>query len=120
MHRAQPNPFVARAPTRDLPMDMPLEHFASNAAEVARLLKSMANESRLMILCHLSEREMTVSELGRELPLSQSALSQHLGILRREAIVATRREAQFVRYSLASEDVRAIIATLCGIYQAER
>ena len=66
---------------------------ASNACE---LLKAMANEWRLMILCQLSEGEKTVSELQHLLGLSQSALSQHLAILRREKIVRSKKHAQSV------------------------
>ena len=97
-------------------MDIPLEQMQSNAARASSILKSMANQSRLMILCQLAEREMSVGELLESIPLSQSALSQHLGMLRREKLVATRRESQFIWYSLASGDARAIIGTLYDLY----
>ena len=74
---------------------------ATNACE---LLKAMANEWRLMILCQLSEGEKTVSELQSLLGLSQSALSQHLAILRREKIVRSRKHAQSVSYSLTGDE----------------
>lgn len=91
----------------------------ANAARATALLKSMANESRLMILCLLAEQEMTVTELGQQLSLSQSALSQHLGLLRREGVVKTRREAQFIRYSLDSHEVERLIATLCELFKPQ-
>lgn len=97
-------------------MDIPLEQMQENASRATTLLKSMANESRLMILCQLSEQEMTVGELTQKVPLSQSALSQHLGILRREKLVKTRRESQYVWYSLASGDARALIGSLYEIF----
>ena len=74
--------------------------------------KLMANPHRLMILCHLLDTELSVSELNRHLPLSQSALSQHLAVLRNAGLVQTRREQQTIFYSLASKEVRALMATL--------
>lgn len=100
-------------------MDLPLDQMQANAARATALLKSMANESRLMILCLLADRELTVTDLGQRLSLSQSALSQHLGLLRREGLVKTRREAQFIRYSLDSKEVEQLIATLCELFQPE-
>jgi len=82
------------------------------------LLKSMANETRLMILCQLLNGEKSVGEMHENIPLSQSALSQHLAVLRRERLVSTSRVAQSVFYSLASEEVRAIIETLYQLYCA--
>lgn len=93
-----------------------LHDMASNACE---LLKAMANEWRLMILCQLAEGEKTVSELQALLGLSQSALSQHLAILRREKIVRARKHAQSVSYSLAGDEATRVMATLhdvfCGV-----
>ncbi|MBY6127698.1 metalloregulator ArsR/SmtB family transcription factor [Qipengyuania aquimaris] len=89
-----------------------MELLQENAARATALLKSMANESRLLILCQLSQAEMSVGELAEVVPLSQSALSQHLSLLRREGLVKTRRSSQFVYYSLDSEDVQAVIGTL--------
>ncbi len=87
-----------------------------NAEKACTLLKSMANETRLMILCQLAGGESSVGDLLEVIPLSQSALSQHLAILRRERLVATRREAQSIVYSLASDEVRAVIGTLYVLY----
>lgn len=75
-------------------------------------LKAMASPSRLMILCALVEGERTVGQLTDEAGLSQSAVSQHLGKLRAEKLVATRRDAQSIHYRLADETVRDIIGTL--------
>lgn len=100
-------------------MELPLEQMQANAAQATSLLKSMANESRLMILCQLSQQEMTVGELTNRIPLSQSALSQHLGVLRREKLVKTRRESQFVWYSLDSEEAKAVIGTLYDLFCAQ-
>ena len=93
------------------------------AAHACDLLKAMANEWRLMILCQLSEGEKTVSELQRILGLSQSALSQHLAILRRERIVQARKHAQSVSYSLAGDEATKVMETLhdvfCGAANSE-
>lgn len=95
---------------------MTAEDMQENAAHATTLLKSMANETRLMILCQLAEGERSVSELLETTPLGQSALSQHLAVLRRERLVSARREAQSVYYSLASREVRAVIETLYGLF----
>jgi DNA-binding transcriptional ArsR family regulator len=90
-----------------------LHDVASHAVD---LLKAMANEWRLMILCKLAEGEKTVSELQRCLGLSQSALSQHLAILRREKIVKARKHAQSVSYSLAGNDAPKVMNTLHEVF----
>ena len=91
---------------------MPLSEMARHAEDAAQFLKMMANPHRLMVLCYLLEAEMSVSEINEHLPLSQSALSQHLAVLRNSGIVQTRREQQTIYYSLASDGVHAIIAVL--------
>lgn len=94
-----------------------LHDMASHAVE---LLKAMANEWRLMILCQLSEGEKTVSELQDILGLSQSALSQHLAVLRREKIVKSRKHAQSVSYSLAGDDAPRVMTTLHEVFCASQ
>lgn len=86
---------------------------ASNACD---LLKAMANEWRLMILCQLAEGEKTVSQLQALLGLSQSALSQHLAILRRERIVTSRKNAQSVIYALAGDEATKVMESLHDIF----
>ena len=86
------------------------------ARRAAPLLKAMSNPSRLVILCQLAEGERSVGELEQEVGLSQSGISQHLAILRREQVVATRRDKQTVFYSLASADVMALMATLHKVF----
>ena len=90
-----------------------LHDMASHACE---LLKSMANEWRLMILCQLSEGEKTVGELQSLLGLSQSALSQHLAVLRRERVVRSRKHGQSVSYSLAGDEATMIMETLHELF----
>lgn len=83
-----------------------------NAKEATALLKALANENRLMILCYLDGKELSVSELNESLDLSQSALSQHLAVLRRDELVKTRRESQTIFYSLNGDRASTIIRTL--------
>ena len=87
------------------------------AAEATQLLKLLANENRLMILCRLvAQREMSVGNLAAGVGLSQSALSQHLARLREEGIVATRRDAQTVYYRVADPHARRLLTLLKNIY----
>lgn len=86
------------------------------ASSACVLLKAMANEWRLIILCQLAEGEKTVGELQRTLGLSQSALSQHLAILRREKIVRSRKHAQSVSYSLTGDDATKVMESLHDVF----
>ncbi len=86
------------------------------AKQTADLLKIMANENRLMILCTLMSQEMSVSELNSHIPLSQSALSQHLAVLRRDQIVETRRESQTIYYRVKSPEVSKLLNVLREIF----
>lgn len=89
-----------------------------NAGRAAELLAAMANPRRLMILCNLVEQEMNVTQLAARIGLGQSPLSQHLARLRTQGLVVARRDAQQVRYSLASDEVRQVLATLYALYCA--
>ena len=80
----------------------------------AGLLKVLSNENRLMIVCHLGQGEMTVSEINERFDLSQSALSQHLAVLRKEGVVTTRRASQTIYYSLASPEAARLIEFMHG------
>ncbi|EKB1971710.1 ArsR/SmtB family transcription factor [Vibrio parahaemolyticus] len=95
---------------------MNLQEMEKNSAKAVVLLKAMANERRLQILCMLHNQELSVGELCTKLELSQSALSQHLAWLRRDELVATRKEAQTVYYTLKSDEVKTLIQTLHGLY----
>jgi DNA-binding transcriptional ArsR family regulator len=83
--------------------------FETQAGAAARLLRALANERRLMILCQLTEGERSVG-------LSQSALSQHLAVLREEGIVATRRESQMIWYRIADPAALKVVSTLAEIF----
>jgi DNA-binding transcriptional ArsR family regulator len=90
------------------------------AEDAAELLAAMSNPKRLLILCHLLDQELSVSQLSELVDLAQSPLSQHLSKLRALRLVATRRDGQMVLYRLASGDVAKILTTLHGIYCAPR
>ena len=93
-----------------------LARLCGRAEEAAALMKALSNESRLLILCTLAGKELSVTELNEQIPLSQSALSQQLAVLRREGLVTTRKEAQTVYYSLAPSDALRVIELLRELY----
>lgn len=83
-----------------------------HAFKATELLKALANEQRLMILCHLVQGPLSVGQLNDRVALSQSALSQHLAVLRESGIVRTERESQTVWYSLPPGAVTRLLAVL--------
>ena len=94
-----------------------LDRFSGQAAEAVAVLKSIAHEGRLLVLCYLSEAgELSVGELVDRIGLSQSALSQHLAKLRFEGLVATRKSSQTVYYRIAEPRVLTLLATLHDLY----
>ena len=97
---------------------MELEQLANNAEQAEAFMKILANKNRLMILCTLMDQERSVSELNHSIPLGQSALSQHLAVLREHKLVDTRRDAQSIYYSVSDPRVKQIIEKLyeffCG------
>jgi DNA-binding transcriptional ArsR family regulator len=101
-----------------LPPLPPVTQFGRHAAEAGALLKSLANPHRLKILCLLGEGELSVGTLNERLPLSQSALSQHLAVMREQGLVRTRRESQTIHYSVlpgpALEVIRVLHRHYCG------
>ncbi len=80
--------------------------------KASKILKSIGNQRRLEILTCLSQQELSVGELERKIQISQSALSQHLGRLRRDDIVTTRREAQTIYYSLYSDNILKLLQSI--------
>lgn len=93
-----------------------VSQFEASAAGAARLLRALANERRLMILCQLADRERSVGEIQPLVGLSQSALSQHLKVLRDEGVVAARREGQTVWYRIADPAAVKVVTTLAEIF----
>ena len=100
------------APTRRVSRDL-----KAKAGQVAELLRAIANDRRLLILCRLVEcGEATVGQLADEVQLSQSALSQHLARMREEGLVTFRRDAQTLWYRIADARVEDLLATLHRLY----
>ncbi|MEF2070414.1 ArsR/SmtB family transcription factor [Consotaella aegiceratis] len=100
----------------DFPVEMNTAALEENAERAAALLRSIGSKWRLLILCQLVHGEKSVGELERIIGLSQSALSQHLMVLRRHELVQTRRSAQMIFYSLNGREVSAVLSTLYGLY----
>lgn len=93
-------------------MNFDTEKMKEKASEASCLLGSMANDKRLMILCQLVEGEKSVGQLADVLGVRQSTVSQHLALLRRDGLVAPRRDAQTQYYSLKGDSARAVLQTL--------
>lgn len=94
------------------------EEFLDSAREATAFLKALANENRLLVLCHLADGEKSVTELEQLIGIRQPTLSQQLARLRSEDLVKTRREAKTVYYSLASDDVMLVIQLLHKMFCA--
>jgi DNA-binding transcriptional ArsR family regulator len=88
------------------------------ADEASEILRALANRHRLLILCQLIERERSVGELADFLEIRDSTVSQHLALLRREGIVAARRDGQTIWYSISSATARALVEALYRAYCA--
>ncbi len=96
--------------------DMNMGELQSRALRAAGLLKAMSNPTRLMVLCQLAEGEKSVGELEQVVQISQSALSQHLAVLRSRGLVASRRAGQSIYYSLDGPEAPALLAALYEVY----
>jgi len=90
------------------------------AAEAARLMKTLANPDRLMLLCQLSQGEMSVGELEASLGIMQPTLSQQLGVLRSEGLVDTRREGKHIYYRVLSPQALAVLQVLYAQFCEKR
>lgn len=93
-----------------------IQKLRENAGEAERLLKSLANPDRLLLLCQLAKGEMNVGQLEQQLGIHQPTLSQQLGVLRREGLVATRREGKQIFYRINSGPALAVINTLYHLF----
>lgn len=97
-------------------MDRDVAKLEKKASHAATVLKSISNKWRLLILCQLVKGEKSVSELLEVVDLSQSALSQHLAVLRETKLVSTRRESQVIFYSLHGSEAPTILGALYDLY----
>lgn len=92
------------------------QELLKKAGEAAAMLRLLANEKRLLVLCQLVEGERSVTALAESVGLSSSALSQHLARLRTDGLVKTRRESQTIHYRLASSKAAQLLETLASLY----
>lgn len=97
-------------------MKMHAAEMNAAAEEASGLLKSLANRHRLLIVCQLVERERSVGELAALLDLRASTVSQHLALMRKDGLVAPRRDGQTIWYSIASAPARKVLGTLYSVY----
>jgi DNA-binding transcriptional ArsR family regulator len=99
-------------------MDMNMHDMQANADRAVDLLKALGNRSRLMILCQLIQGERSVGDLAQRIGVRETAVSQQLTLLRKDALVRARRDGQTIYYSLASEEAGRVIQTLYELYCA--
>ncbi len=100
--------------TSNRPLEMQRMRVA--AAQASSVLRALANEDRLLLLCQLSEGEKSVGELEALLDIRQPTLSQQLGVLRSEGLVFTRRDGKRIHYSIADPSVLTLLQTLYILY----
>lgn len=96
--------------------DAEMEALGIQARKASELLKALSHETRLMILCLLSEREMSVSEIEEIIKLPQATVSQQLARLRLDKLVTTRREGRQIHYRIADKDVSSVVESLYDIF----
>lgn len=93
-----------------------VDELMTQARKASKLLRSLSHETRLLILCLLSEREMSVSEIEETVQLPQATVSQQLARLRLDNLVVTRREGRMIYYKIADKDVTRIIESLYDLF----
>lgn len=96
-----------------------LDSMHESAERACRLMKALANPDRLMLLCQLSQGEMSVGELEAALGIRQPTLSQQLTVLRDEELVQTRREGKYIYYRVLSDDALAVLKVLYARFCAK-
>lgn len=115
LHALHPDKIKANIAKSDA---INFDQLKASATEAANLLKSLSHPDRLLLLCQLVQGEACVQDLEQLTGIRQPSLSQQLGILRGQELVATRREGRQIYYSIASDDAMAILEVLyqrfCG------
>lgn len=96
--------------------DINIETLRANADRAVELLKVLANQDRILLLCRIAQGECNVSELENQLQIHQPTLSQQLAVLRRADLVQTRRDGKQIHYRVASSEALAVIATLYDLF----
>ena len=115
----KPATAPAAAPAGGAATTSDIEALKSKAPEVAEFLRLLANPNRLLLLCHLSQGERSVTEIQRDLDLKQPALSQQLAELRQSGLVQTRRESRSIYYAVKDGRARAVVGMLHAIFCAD-
>lgn len=93
-----------------------MDEMADHAQSASDLLKALAHESRLMILCLLVEGEKSVSEIQEIMDMRQPSVSQQLVRLKYDGIVQARRDGRTIYYSIGSEEAREVVELLYKLY----
>ncbi len=102
--------------TENSGLEFDVVRIQNHVGQASHMLRALANPQRLRILCLLVAGELSVGQINEQVTLSQSALSQHLAILRQQSVVTTRREAQTIYYALTGGPAQAILETLYTVY----
>jgi len=102
--------------TENLQQEFDIGRIQEHVEQASHMLRAIANSQRLRILCLLVAGELSVGQINEQVALSQSALSQHLAVLRQQDVVTTRREAQTIYYALTRGPAQAILETLYAAY----
>lgn len=95
---------------------MNIQDMKKSAGRASTLMKALSSETRLMLLCQMNDGEKSVNELAQALQLRPSSVSQQLALLRKDALVDTRRDGQTIYYSLSGEEAQSVIGTLYNLY----
>jgi DNA-binding transcriptional ArsR family regulator len=95
---------------------MNIQDMKKSAGRASTLMKALSSETRLMLLCQMNDGEKSVNELAQALQLRPSSVSQQLALLRKDALVETRRDGQTIYYSLSGEEAQSVIGTLYNLY----
>lgn len=97
-------------------MNIDSDMMEAAADQASELLKALSNRHRLLIICQLIDGERSVGELAQFLNLRDSTVSQHLALLRKDGLVAARRDAQTIYYSIVSDPAREVLKTLYQVF----
>lgn len=108
----QPAHATAKADATDFASIDLAKQMQEASTQASQLLKSLSHPDRLLLLCQLTQGEYCVSELERLVGINQPSLSQQLGILRKDQLVATRRDGKQIYYRVASDDALAVLQLL--------
>lgn len=100
-------------------MPISLDAMQRHADEAVSVLKALGSSNRLMLVCQLLDGERSVGDLAEALGLAQSVVSQHLALLRRDGLVAGRRDGQSIYYAISDSRVHALMARLFELYCTE-